>query len=227
VSSPTTSEPEPEHVTPAHEGPPSAPRPRRPRRVRQPSGLFHRRRLPCRSRGTTSTRRTSEAGLGAAGPVAALRLHGSVRGLERVCCQTCTSPSWSTTVHRSSTGNPSSSSRAASSRYERDRDPARTSTPLLPDRRESPTPTPRWCRREDRSTSCRSGVRELRSSFPPPEPEAVWVVEFWESAAAHQASLELDAVQRLIARARPVIASMGERFEFHPVGGKGLGPRPA
>jgi quinol monooxygenase YgiN len=60
----------------------------------------------------------------------------------------------------------------------------------------------------------------------PADPEAVWVVEFWESAAAHQASLELDAVQRLIARARPVIASMGERFEFQPVGGKGLGPRP-
>lgn len=58
----------------------------------------------------------------------------------------------------------------------------------------------------------------------PQEPEAVWVVEFWDSAEAHRASLELDAVQELIARARPIIATMGERFELDPVGGKGLHP---
>jgi quinol monooxygenase YgiN len=57
----------------------------------------------------------------------------------------------------------------------------------------------------------------------PAEPEAVWIVEFWESEQAHQDSLQLRAVQDLIARARPVIASMGERSEFQPVGGKGLG----
>ena len=56
----------------------------------------------------------------------------------------------------------------------------------------------------------------------PAEAEAVWVVEFWESAEAHRASLELGAVQELISRARPIIASMGERFEFQPVGGKNL-----
>ncbi len=61
----------------------------------------------------------------------------------------------------------------------------------------------------------------------PAEPEAVWVVEFWESADAHQASLELTAVQELISRARPIIATMGERFELQPVGGKGLDPGPA
>jgi quinol monooxygenase YgiN len=61
----------------------------------------------------------------------------------------------------------------------------------------------------------------------PDEAEAVWVVEFWESAEAHQASLELDAVQQLIAQARPIIAAMGERSEFRPVGGKGLRPRDA
>lgn len=60
----------------------------------------------------------------------------------------------------------------------------------------------------------------------PAEPEAVWVAEFWESAEAHQASLELGAVQQLIARARPIIASMGQRFELQPVGGKGLAPAP-
>lgn len=58
----------------------------------------------------------------------------------------------------------------------------------------------------------------------PGEPEAVWVMELWESADAHRASLELDAVQQLITRARPVIASMGERFELEPIGGKGLPP---
>lgn len=58
----------------------------------------------------------------------------------------------------------------------------------------------------------------------PVEAEAVWVVEVWESAEAHRASLELGAMQELIARARPVIAAMGERFELAPIGGKGLAP---
>lgn len=52
--------------------------------------------------------------------------------------------------------------------------------------------------------------------------EAVWVVEVWQDIEAHRASLELDAVQQLIARARPIIAAMGERFELEPIGGKGL-----
>jgi quinol monooxygenase YgiN len=56
----------------------------------------------------------------------------------------------------------------------------------------------------------------------PADPDAVWVVEFWESADAHRASLELSAVQELISRARPIIAAMDEQFEFEPVGGKGL-----
>lgn len=56
----------------------------------------------------------------------------------------------------------------------------------------------------------------------PAEPDAVWVVEVWDTADAHRASLELDAVQQLIARARPIIAAMGERLELQPIGGKGL-----
>lgn len=60
----------------------------------------------------------------------------------------------------------------------------------------------------------------------PADPDAVWVVEFWESADAHRASLELSAVQELISRARPIIAAMGEPLEFEPVGGKGLAGRP-
>lgn len=58
----------------------------------------------------------------------------------------------------------------------------------------------------------------------PAEADAVWVVEVWESAEAHRASLELDAVQQLIARARPIMVGMGERFELDPIGGKGLPP---
>ncbi len=54
------------------------------------------------------------------------------------------------------------------------------------------------------------------------DPDAVWVTEVWESTEAHRASLELVAVRDLIARARPVIARMGERFELRPLGGKGL-----
>ena len=61
----------------------------------------------------------------------------------------------------------------------------------------------------------------------PADPDAVWVIEVWDSTEAHRASLELDVVQQLIARARPIIASMGERFELDPVGGKGLPAGPA
>ena len=53
------------------------------------------------------------------------------------------------------------------------------------------------------------------------DPDAVWVMEVWDDADAHQASLQLAAVQELIARARPVIASMGERYELETIGGKG------
>lgn len=57
--------------------------------------------------------------------------------------------------------------------------------------------------------------------------DAMWVVEVWDDADAHRASLGLEAVQQLIARARPVIAAMGERFEFEPLGGKGFPPHVA
>lgn len=53
------------------------------------------------------------------------------------------------------------------------------------------------------------------------ERDAVWVLEVWDDAEGHAASLRLPPVQELITRARPVIASMGERFEMEPLGGKG------
>jgi quinol monooxygenase YgiN len=55
------------------------------------------------------------------------------------------------------------------------------------------------------------------------EPDAVWVTEVWESAAAHAASLTREDVKAIIQRGRPLIAG-GERIEVVPVGGKGLAP---
>ena len=53
--------------------------------------------------------------------------------------------------------------------------------------------------------------------------DAIWITEVWDGPASHQASLKLPAVQDAIARARPLIAGFGERFETQPVGGAGLG----
>jgi len=52
--------------------------------------------------------------------------------------------------------------------------------------------------------------------------DGIWVTEVWRSAADHQASLHHEAIQALIAAARPLIAGMVHRTEFTPVGGKGL-----
>jgi quinol monooxygenase YgiN len=54
------------------------------------------------------------------------------------------------------------------------------------------------------------------------EAEAIWVTEVWESQAKHQESFALPAVQMAMAKGRPLIAAMGERFETNPVGGYGL-----
>lgn len=48
-------------------------------------------------------------------------------------------------------------------------------------------------------------------------PDAIWIVEIWETKEAHAASLHLPAVQAAIARARPLIAGFGTRAEFKPV----------
>lgn len=55
------------------------------------------------------------------------------------------------------------------------------------------------------------------------DPNAIWITEVWDRPASHQASLKLPAVQQAIAKARPLIAGFGERFETRPVGGAGLG----
>ena len=54
------------------------------------------------------------------------------------------------------------------------------------------------------------------------DPDAVQVVEVWTDQEAHQASLQLPAVQDVIGRARPIIAGMSDRMELQPLGGAGL-----
>ena len=48
-------------------------------------------------------------------------------------------------------------------------------------------------------------------------PDAIWIVELWDSKEAHAASLALPAVQDAIERGRPLIAGFGTRAEFKPV----------
>jgi quinol monooxygenase YgiN len=56
----------------------------------------------------------------------------------------------------------------------------------------------------------------------PADANAIWITEVWDSAASHQASLSLPAVQQAIARARPLIAAFGDGVVTEPVGGHGL-----
>ena len=56
----------------------------------------------------------------------------------------------------------------------------------------------------------------------PDDKDAIWVTEVWRDQADHAASLRMTGVPEIIGRARPLIASMGERFTLEPIGGKGL-----
>ena len=47
--------------------------------------------------------------------------------------------------------------------------------------------------------------------------DAIWITEVWRDQAAHQASLDLPAVQAAIAKARPILAGFGTRVETIPV----------
>jgi quinol monooxygenase YgiN len=66
------------------------------------------------------------------------------------------------------------------------------------------------------------GCRLYVVSEIPSEPDAVAITEVWDDKAAHDASLLLERVRATIARARPLIAEMGESLELRPVGGQGL-----
>jgi quinol monooxygenase YgiN len=48
-------------------------------------------------------------------------------------------------------------------------------------------------------------------------PDAIWIVELWDSKEAHAASLKLPAVQAAIGKGRPLIVGFGQRIEFKPV----------
>ena len=48
-------------------------------------------------------------------------------------------------------------------------------------------------------------------------PDAIWIVELWDSKEAHAASLQLPEVQAAIKKGRPLIAGFGTRAEFRPV----------
>ena len=50
------------------------------------------------------------------------------------------------------------------------------------------------------------------------EPDTVFVVELWEDAAAHRASLEHPAVRESIAAARPLLSGTFGGFGFDVVG---------
>jgi quinol monooxygenase YgiN len=56
----------------------------------------------------------------------------------------------------------------------------------------------------------------------PADANAIWITEVWDSAASHQASLSLPAVQQAIARGKPLIAGFGDGVVTEPVGGHGL-----
>ncbi len=56
----------------------------------------------------------------------------------------------------------------------------------------------------------------------PHDPDGIWISEVWRTPEDHQGSLTHPAIQQLISVARPLIAAMPQRFEYTPLGGKGL-----
>lgn len=52
--------------------------------------------------------------------------------------------------------------------------------------------------------------------------DALWITEVWTDKDSHAGSLKLPSVQAAIAKARPIIAGFGHRFETVPIGGVGL-----
>jgi quinol monooxygenase YgiN len=56
----------------------------------------------------------------------------------------------------------------------------------------------------------------------PEEPDAIVVIEIWESKQDHDNSLKDEAVKGLIAQAMPLIDGKPQGFEITPIHGKGL-----
>lgn len=51
--------------------------------------------------------------------------------------------------------------------------------------------------------------------------DALWVTEYWDSKASHDASLSLPAVRQAIATGRPLIAGFERGAELRPISGVG------
>lgn len=62
------------------------------------------------------------------------------------------------------------------------------------------------------------GCRAYEVGVNDDEPDTVFVMEIWESAEAHRASLALPAVQASIAAARPLLSGVFGGFRFDVVG---------
>jgi quinol monooxygenase YgiN len=73
------------------------------------------------------------------------------------------------------------------------------------------------------STGAMPGCLSYVIAADPADADALWITEVWDSAANHQASLALPAVQGAIAKARPLVAGFSNRVETVPIGGYGLG----
>lgn len=56
----------------------------------------------------------------------------------------------------------------------------------------------------------------------PASTDGIWITEVWDNKDNHAASLGIPEVKATIARAMPLIAGFGERFETEPLGGVGL-----
>src|SRR5690348_9446713 len=54
------------------------------------------------------------------------------------------------------------------------------------------------------------------------EADALWVTDVWDSAEAHEASLQLPQVRAAMAAGRPLIAGFAERAQTTPLGGTGI-----
>ena len=52
--------------------------------------------------------------------------------------------------------------------------------------------------------------------------DGIWITEVWDNKESHAASLGIPEVKATIAKAMPLIAGFGERFETEPLGGVGL-----
>ena len=76
--------------------------------------------------------------------------------------------------------------------------------------------------RRSQGTSAMPGCLSYVVALDGSESDALWVTEVWDSSTSHRASLSLPAVQHAIAKAKPLIAGFGERFETHPIGGYGI-----